>query len=91
MTDNKGYVYILTSFKNGRFYIGSTGDIDKRLKDHNSGKVKATRNFKPLVLVFLQVYDNITHARKIEHKIKKLKRRDYIEKIIKERVIRLGQ
>ncbi|WP_083852701.1 GIY-YIG nuclease family protein [Pedobacter arcticus] len=38
------FAYILQSEKSGRFYIGHTQDLIERLKRHNSGMVKATKN-----------------------------------------------
>jgi putative endonuclease len=86
----KGFIYILKSLKNGQYYVGSTIDVNNRLYLHNSGKVKSTKNSRPYELVLEKVYDNISDARAIEFNIKKLKRRDYIEKMIKDQDIKLG-
>jgi len=40
-------------------------------------------------LAFSQEYPTLTEARTIEKKIKKLKRKDYIEKIIKDGYIKI--
>jgi putative endonuclease len=87
----KGYVYILRSVKTNLFYIGSTTNVKERLNRHNKGEVLATRNFKPWNLEFFQEYETIGKARKIELKLKNLKRKDYIEKIIKDRCIKMGR
>ena len=86
----KGFVYILKSLKNNRFYIGSTTDIRQRELEHKVGKVKATRHILPIKMEFFKEYDNIRLARKIECKLKRLKRKDYIAKIIKDKVIKMG-
>ena len=44
------YVYILRSNKDGLFYVGSTNDLKRRITDHNTGKVDATRPRRPLIL-----------------------------------------
>ena len=42
------YVYILQSkIDQNRYYTGFTENIDKRLKDHNSGKDTHTSKYKP--------------------------------------------
>ena len=42
------YVYLLRSERHpSETYIGSTGDLRTRLKDHNAGKSIHTRKFKP--------------------------------------------
>jgi putative endonuclease len=84
------YLYILQSLKNFRYYIGSTNNIDRRLDEHNSGKSKYTKIIRPLKLVFKQEYPSIMLARKIEHKLKKLKSKEIIEKIIEDKYIKLG-
>jgi len=84
-----GYVYILKSLKNGRYYIGSTININNRLKKHNTGLVKSTCKCRPYKLELVQKYESITKAKQIEYKIKKLKRRDYIEKMIRDKNIKM--
>jgi len=42
------YVYILKSLATvGRFYVGTTRDLDRRLSEHNSGLCSATRKHRP--------------------------------------------
>jgi len=78
----KGYVYILQSLKNQRFYIGSTSDLRRRLIDHNLGKSRYTSFNRPFELVFSQEYLNLIEARKVEYKLKSFKSRKILEKII---------
>jgi putative endonuclease len=80
-------VYILQSLKNMRYYIGSTENVDSRLIMHNNGKVKATKFLTPWTLKFFQPCSNITVAKQLEYALKKLKRRDIIEGIIREQKI----
>ena len=47
---NMWYVYVLRSLKDNNLYVGSTNDIDRRLSEHNSGKVDSTKNRMPLRL-----------------------------------------
>ncbi len=82
------FVYILKS-DTGRYYIGSTNDRNRRMRQHKSGHTHSTKRLGVLTLAFLQEYPSIEDARKIERKIKKLKRKDYVEKIIKEGYIRI--
>ncbi|MFA5211175.1 MAG: GIY-YIG nuclease family protein [Patescibacteria group bacterium] len=83
-----GYVYILKSNDN-RFYVGSTSNIDRRLKQHKNGHTQTTRNMKNIELVLVQEYNNLEVARKIERKIKKLKRKDYLQKMINDGKIKM--
>lgn len=84
----KGYLYILQD-KKMKFYIGSTSDINRRIKQHNAGHTQTTRNMEMPKLVLLQEYQTISEARKIEQKIKNLKRKDYIQKMIDEQFIKI--
>ena len=49
----------------------------------------ATRRLGADFLIFSQEYETIDEARSVELKIKKLKRRDYLEKIIKDGYIKV--
>ena len=79
----KGYLYILQSLKNRSYYIGSTKNVELRLKQHNAGAVKATRHKGPYKLVFQQEFVSIVFASRAEKRVKGWKRRDYIEKMIR--------
>lgn len=84
----KGFVYILKN-KQGRFYIGSTDNLVRRLHQYEFGHTQTTRNMKEFKNVLAQEYPSLGIARKIERKIKKLKRKDYIEKMITDGYIRM--
>ncbi|MFA6305794.1 MAG: GIY-YIG nuclease family protein [Candidatus Gracilibacteria bacterium] len=77
-----GYLYILESKRNGRYYVGSTNDLERRIGEHNNGEEKATKGLVPLSLVYSEKYDTLLGARRREHQIKKYKSRKIIEKII---------
>jgi putative endonuclease len=52
------YVYILRSAIDNKLYIGSTDNINRRLSEHNFGKVDSTKNRIPLQLeAYLAVKD----------------------------------
>ena len=48
------YTYILLSQKDGRFYTGLTGDLRKRIKEHNNGEVSSTKYRRPLRLIYYE-------------------------------------
>jgi putative endonuclease len=83
------YVYILESLRDGRYYIGSTKDLGQRLKHHESGFTPSTKRFGKIKLIFKQEYNSLKEARYIEKKLKSLKRKDYLDKIIKDGFIRI--
>ncbi|MBC6110762.1 GIY-YIG nuclease family protein [Pedobacter fastidiosus] len=75
-------VYILQSSKNGRFYIGHTEDLIKRILRHNSGQVVATKNKGPWEVVYKEIYSIRSEAVRRELEIKSKKSRKYIETLI---------
>ncbi len=79
----KGYLYILQSAKNNRFYIGSTTDLTRRLKEHNDGKSPYTRTTRPWIIKYSKEFENIVEAKREERKLKKLKSRKVIEELIR--------
>lgn len=50
------YTYILLSKKDGKFYIGFTSDLRKRIIEHKSGNVKSTKGSLPVKLIFYECY-----------------------------------
>jgi putative endonuclease len=46
------YSYVLLSDRDGKFYIGSTGDLRERLQQHNKGQVRSTVYRRPLRLIY---------------------------------------
>ena len=54
--------YILKSLKDQTYYYGSTKDITKRLKVHNSGKVRYTKGHKPYVLHYHEIFNTRAEA-----------------------------
>ena len=82
-------VYILKSEKTGRYYIGSTNDINRRISEHNAGKTKSLRYLRPLKIVFKKEFHVLEEARRVEIKLKKLKNRDILERIIEDQEIKL--
>jgi len=63
-------VYILKSKKDSDLYIGSTNDLRRRLKEHNSGLVFSTKFRKPFELVYYEAYKAEKDARKRESNLK---------------------
>jgi len=62
------YVYLLIN-EYGIFYIGSTNDLKKRFKMHNTGKVYSTKGRK-WKLVYYEAFADEHDAREREQKLK---------------------
>ena len=48
-------VYALLSEKYGFIYVGMTANLERRLKEHNSGKSLYTKRFKPWKVIYLSL------------------------------------
>lgn len=65
----KGYTYIL-KYADDSYYTGSTKDLDRRLKQHQSGEgAKHTASRLPVKLVYSEEYHRIDVAFKREKQI----------------------
>jgi len=60
------YVYILISDKDRKFYVGQTNNIDRRISEHNSGKVLATKGRRPFRLIKYEQFESREDALKRE-------------------------
>ncbi len=56
-------VYILQSLKDKRTYVGYTNEIQQRLHRHNIGQVTATKNRRPLRLLFTEEFLTMEEAK----------------------------
>src|SRR3989344_3041275 len=73
------YVYVLSSIKNGKWYIGSTKDLRKRILSHNLGRNKATKYGVPWKIIYGEVSLNQKDARNREKYLKSGMGRRYLK------------
>ena len=67
---NKAWVYILKC-ADGKYYTGSTVNLEKRIAEHNSKKYKGYTAYRlPVKLVYSQEYNSYHEAFLIERQIK---------------------
>jgi len=77
------YVYVLQSERDGKFYVGYTKNIQKRLEEHNKGNVKSTKNRLPMKLVYWEGCLNQTDATQREKYLKTAWGKRYIKNRLK--------
>jgi putative endonuclease len=73
------YVYVLRSTRDGKFYVGYTKDVRKRLELHNSGQVESTKRRTPLELIYWEGCINQQDATKREKYLKSSWGKRYIK------------
>lgn len=60
------FVYAIVSKKDNRIYLGFSYDIEKRLKEHNAGKTKSTKGYRPWKLLYSEQVIGRENARQKE-------------------------
>jgi len=78
------WVYVLKSQKDGKLYIGSTRNLEKRIFYHNSGKVRSTKSRRPFEIIYSKRFDSYIQARRFENILKTTQGRRQIKKAILE-------
>lgn len=63
------YVYIL-HLTNNKLYTGYSGNLQRRIAQHQYGSVESTKNFKPLQLIHYEAYILEDDARRREKYLK---------------------
>ncbi len=69
----KFYLYIIFSQSANRWYVGSSNNIQDRLRRHNSGSSKSTKPYCPWVLAYFEEYNTRSEAVRREYYLKSTK------------------
>lgn len=85
------YVYVLYSFKDKKFYIGYSRDLEKRVGKHLLGEVSVTKSRLPLQLIYYEAYVDEKDAKGREkflkggsgHKYLNKQLKNFLEKVVK--------
>ena len=67
----KYYVYVLKSKIVKRVYIGHTDNTKRRLNEHNSGKTKSTKAYRPYEIMYTKGFETREAAIRHEKELKK--------------------
>ena len=81
------YVYVLKSRKDGRFYVGYTADLRKRITEHNDGKVRSTCHRIPFDLLYYEASGNQTDALHREKYLKTTYGKRYLKNRLKHELL----
>ncbi len=75
------FVYILKSKVAKKSYVGMTDNIERRLREHNSGKSFFTKNYFPWEIIHKEMYGTREEARKREKYLKSGSGRKFLKTI----------
>ncbi len=79
------YVYVLKSVTGNFHYIGHSENISFRLKQHNAGKVRASKAHRPYTLIYFEEYQTKSEAQKREYYLKRGKGNFWLREHLKEK------
>jgi putative endonuclease len=74
------FVYVLKSITDQKFYYGFTDNLERRLSEHNGGKVPSTRSRIPFELVYFESVATVQQARSKERYFKSGFGRKFLKK-----------
>ena len=77
------YNYVIKSRKIGKLYTGFTADLKNRIKEHNSGKVNATKKGIPWELIYYEACKDKMDAIEREKQLKTGFGRAYLKRRLK--------
>ena len=81
---NKYFVYILKSKNREIIHVGFTNNLERRLSEHNSGRSRFTRIYKPWEIVYKEKFSSEEEAIRREKYLKSAAGRRFIKKILEE-------
>ena len=75
-------VYAIRSLKDGRIYVGFTKDVSTRLKEHNAGKTKSIKGYRPWRLIFEETVESREEARRKEKYFKSGVGKEFLKNMV---------
>ena len=76
-------VYALKSEIDGRIYVGFSSDTERRLREHNSGKTKSTKGYRPWTLIFTEQCATRAEAREREKFYKSGRGKEILKRMVR--------
>jgi putative endonuclease len=63
-------VYVIRN-REGKFYIGLSDDVARRVQQHNAGQSRWTKGRGPWTIVWQSEESSLTDAKKLENRLKR--------------------
>ncbi len=77
------YVYVIYSKKLKKRYVGSTENVERRIREHNNGKNRFTKGGIPWIKIYLEEYESRSEAMQRESYLKSGVGRRYLDNVVK--------
>jgi len=81
-SDKKYYVYVLYSIQYNQLYIGHSDNLDRRFKQHNSGRVPSTKPYIPYKTIYTEEFSTKSEAVLRETELKSSTGRRFLRKLL---------
>ena len=85
------YVYVLQSETDSGLYIGMSGDLKRRLEDHQLGESRSTKGRRPWKLIYYEAYLQKSDADGREVFLKSGGGRRFLDKQLKNHFLRFSR
>ena len=79
--DNMFFVYAIKSESRNYIYVGLTDNLERRLSEHNNGRNRTTKPYKPFVLIHSEVFKTRVEARGREKYLKSGIGKDFLKSL----------
>jgi len=76
------FVYAIKSTCRNYYYIGLTDNINRRVNEHNTGKNKTTKPYRPFELIYVEEYESRAEARVREKYLKSGAGKEFLKKFL---------
>jgi putative endonuclease len=76
------FVYAIRSEMDGRIYVGMCSNMETRLKEHNTGKTKSTKGFRPWILIYKEEINTRVDARNKEKYLKSGVGKEFLKSLV---------
>jgi len=74
------YVYAIKSTTRNSIYVGMSGNLEQRIRQHNNGSNKSTKAYRPYTLILSEKFETRGAARKREIYLKSGVGKEYLKK-----------
>ena len=77
------FVYAIYSDSRNYLYVGLSDNVERRLREHNSGKNRTTRPYRPFRLIHMESFNSRSEARAREIILKSGQGKEFLKSLIK--------
>jgi putative endonuclease len=77
------HAYILQSRSTGRYYVGHTENLQKRVFEHNNNRTDSIRNRGHWDLVYSEEFATRSEASQRERQMKRMKSHAWLERLVR--------